>query len=270
MKKSTTFVGSVDGLNPGNGLTPAISGSSGPSGWLLPGDRSFEALLWPYLAPYMVYVLLSGIPETLLAARWAQAVKLVLTGAVLFLFRRYYRFGVLRPGQVAVALAAFPVTLACWIGPIYLLSAGGIFDISTAEGVGQFSAFYFYLRLTNTVFLVAVFEELFVRAYVMGWLYQAGLQRRGKTAYSSVMDTLDQYPWAVISPPLSVFSVAGATIVFTIGHQPHEYLSAVLYFLFTTWVYQKTRSLWVCILIHGFTNLTVALLVRYGGMAWLW
>ncbi len=53
-------------------------------------------------------------------------------------------------------------------------------------------------------------------------------------------------------------------------NQIHEYLSAVLYFLFTTWIFKKTGSLWVCILIHGLTNLGIAFLVRYGGMEWLW
>ena len=52
--------------------------------------------------------------------------------------------------------------------------------------------------------------------------------------------------------------------------RPHEYLSAVLYFLFTTWLYKKTGSLWVCILIHSLTNLVIAMMVRYAGMAWLW
>ena len=39
-----------------------------------------------------------------------------------------------------------------------------------------------------------------------------------------------------------------------------EYPAAIAYFLFTTWVYKRTGSLWVCILIHGLTNLAIAIL----------
>ena len=42
-----------------------------------------------------------------------------------------------------------------------------------------------------------------------------------------------------------------------------------LYFIFTTSLYQKSGGLRVCILIHGLTNLSIALMVRYAAMAWL-
>ncbi len=109
-----------------------------------------------------------------------------------------------------------------------------------------------------------------MRVYVMGWFYQAGPQRQAKGLIRSIVDTLDQYPALLAVLPLSTFSVVGATLVFTAGHQIHEYLSAVLYFLFTTWLYKKTGSLWVCIIVHGLTNLAIALLAKYGGMGWLW
>ncbi len=267
MEKRTAILKSTAKLNDERGLQFKTDRSSCQ---LLPGSISFEALLWPYLTPYMVFVLVSSIPDTLLAPHWGQAMKLVLTGGVLLWFRRHYRFGVIQPYHILIALAALPVAVLFWVGPIRLLSASGIIDIGAIGSGTDFSEGYFYLRLVNTVVLVAVFEELFVRVHVMGWLYQAGLQRPGKSSLSSILDTLDQHPRTLSLPPLSLFSVVGATLVFAAGHHPHEYLSAVLYFLFTTWVYRQTRSLWVCILIHGLSNLTIALLVRYGGMGWLW
>jgi membrane protease YdiL (CAAX protease family) len=129
---------------------------------------------------------------------------------------------------------------------------------------------YFFLRLVNSVVLVAIFEELFMRVYVMGWLHQAGAQRQEKGLVGAVLDTLEQYPAPMSTLPLSTFAVVGTTLVFAAGHQAYEYPSAILYFLFTTWLYQKSGSLWVCILIHGLTNLAIALMVRYAGMAWLW
>ncbi len=103
----------------------------------------------------------------------------------------------------------------------------------------SFSSLYFCLRLVNLVILVAILEELFMRVYVMGWLHQAGLQRGEKGLVGSILDTLEQRPAALKALPLSTFAVVGATLIFTAGHQTYEYLSAVLYFLFTTWLYKK-------------------------------
>jgi membrane protease YdiL (CAAX protease family) len=120
------------------------------------------------------------------------------------------------------------------------------------------------------VVLVALFEELFTRVYLLGWFHQAGLQRREKGVVDAVLDTLDQPPQNFGRLPLSAFSVILATLVFAGGHQPQEYLSAVLYFALTSWLYHRTGSLWACILVHGLTNLAIALLSRYGGMGFLW
>jgi membrane protease YdiL (CAAX protease family) len=233
-------------------------------------DRSFQALLWPYLTPYLVYVAISSIPESLLPAKCAHAVKFLATAFVLFWFLKHYRFGPLKPIHGIIALLTLPVALLCWIGPFYLLTASGISEVVSAEAGEAFSTSYFYLRVLNSAVLVAIFEELLIRVYVMGWLHQAGLQRQEKGVFVSIVDTLDQRPQLLNVLPLSPFAVIGTTLVFAAGHQAHEYLSAILYFLFTTWLYKKSGSLWVCILIHGWTNLTIALLVRYAGMGWLW
>jgi membrane protease YdiL (CAAX protease family) len=244
--------------------------SSETTAQLLPKDRSFNDLLLPYIAPYLIYIVFSSIPESMMPNDWAQGIKFLATGAALFVFREAYRFGSLKPMHGLIALLALPLTLLCWIGPFYLLNALGIGDVISAGDGHTASTLSFYLRLVNSVFLVAIFEELFMRVYILGWFYQAGHQRQAKGLIGSIVDTLDQRPTSLAILPLSRFSVVGTTIVFTAGHRVHEYLSAILYFLFTTWLYKKSGSLWVCIVIHGLTNLAIALLVKYGGMAWLW
>lgn len=237
---------------------------------LLPDDRDYQSLLWPFLIPYLVYVAISSIPEAVLPADPASIAKLLLTGTVLIYYRRCYRFGRFEPIHVIVALLMLPAALLSWIGPFYLLDGLGLADVTTTATADSFSAFYFYLRLTNSVLLVPIFEELFVRVYMMGWLYQAGEQRKGRGVFNAILETFEQQPSSVNGLPLSLFSVVGATIVFAAGHQTFEYPSAVSYFLLTTWLYKKSGSLWVCIVIHALTNLSIGLLARYGGMAWLW
>ena len=237
---------------------------------LLPQDHSYYALLWPYVTPYLVYVAISSIPESILAADAAEIVKLAATSAAMLFFWKSYAFGKLKFGHVSMAVAALPVALIAWILPFHLLEAVGVADGITTSFDRSFSDLYFLVKLINSVVLVAVFEELLMRVYIMGWFFQAGLQRNEKGLLGSIMETLDQTPSFNGILPLSTFSVVGATIIFAAGHQAHEYLSAICYFLFTTWLYKKAGSLWVCIVIHGLTNLAIALLARFGGMGWLW
>jgi hypothetical protein len=248
-----------------------MPGSSSPSpAQPLPQDRSFQALLAPYLAPYLAYVALSSIPASWIAPTIAQAIKLPATAALLLWFRRQYCFGPFRFFHAVAAILALPLALAAWIGPFYLLDTLGVSAIPEPSVKVYSANAYFYLRLFNSTILVAFFEELSIRVYMMGWLYQADLQRHEKGTLTSILDTLNQHPSPLATLPLSAFSVIGTTIVFAAGHSAREYLSAACYFLFTTWLYRKTGSLWACILVHGLVNLVIAVLVGYAGMGWLW
>jgi membrane protease YdiL (CAAX protease family) len=236
----------------------------------LPHDRSFKALAPAFVGPYLVFVAIASIPEAWLPAGAGQLAKCLLTAGLLIYFRRHYRLG---PCNLQVLLAAalcLPFALVVWIGPLFLLEAIGLVDLNAAAGGPPVTGLYFWLRIFNTVVLVAIFEELFTRAYLLGWFYQAGGQRGQRGAIDAILATLDQTPDITVQLPISVFSLTLATLVFAGGHQPHEYLSAVLYFTLTTWLYQRTGSLWACISVHGLTNLVIALLARYGGMGFLW
>jgi membrane protease YdiL (CAAX protease family) len=236
----------------------------------LPPDRSFKALAPAFVGPYLVFVAVASIPATWLSAEIGQLVKCLLTAGLLIYFRRCYRLGPVNAGALLAAVLCLPFALLVWIGPLYLLAALGLVDLGVMAGGMPFTTVYFWLRLFNTVVLVALFEELFTRVYLLGWFYQAGLQRGEKGTIDAILDTLEETPKKVAYLPLSVFSVTLANLVFAGGHHPHEYLSAVLYFTLTTWLYYRTRSLWACILVHGLTNLAIALLACYGGLGFLW
>ena len=130
---------------------------------LLPDNKSFQALLWLYFSPYLVYVALSNIPDTLISTDIVQLFKLLATSAVLLWFGKYYGFGPLKAVHAIIALLALPAALLSWVGPFYVLKAIGLNDVMAAADKGFFSALYFYLKLVNAVILVAIFEELFIR-----------------------------------------------------------------------------------------------------------
>lgn len=236
----------------------------------LPHDRSFKDLMPAFLGPYLIFVVIASIPAAWLPAEIAQMAKCALTAGALIWFRRHYRLGPFNLTVVLAALACLPLALLVWIGPLYLLAGIGVVDLNTLGSGGAVSGLYFWLRMVNSVVLVALFEELFTRAYLLGWFHQAG-RRRGETGMvDALLDTLDETPAMDARLPIGTFSVVLATIVFAGGHQPHEYLSAVLYFSLTTWLYQRCGSLWACILVHAWTNLAIALMARFGGMGFLW
>ena len=236
----------------------------------LPHDRSFKALMPAFLGPYFIFVAIASIPSSWLPAEIGQVAKCVFTAGALLYFRRWYRLGAFNAPIVLAAVACLPFALLVWIVPLYLLASIGLVDLNTLGSGVASGQIYFWLRIFNSVVLVALFEELFTRAYLLGWFHQAGRQRREKGVIDALVDTFDETPEMITRLPISAFSVILATLVFAGGHQPHEYLSAVLYFALTTWLYHRSGSLWVCILVHAFTNLTIAFLARYGGMGFLW
>jgi membrane protease YdiL (CAAX protease family) len=234
----------------------------------LSASRTFAQQAWPFLAPYALYVGLTSLLPVSLGPVWPQAVKMGAVALALGLFRRSYRLGVPRPGHLLAALAATPLALALWVGPVYALRAAGIGGTLAVAGID--STTYFVLRLVNSVVLVALFEELLLRVYLTEWTYQAGANRKGWHLLDALLSTLDANPSRLSRLPLSLTSVLLTTAFFAMGHAPVEYPSSILYFLFTTWLYAKTGSLWACILVHALTNLAIAGLVRFGGLTFLW
>lgn len=263
----------------------------------LPPDRTFGQLLVPFLAPYVLYTGLASLFPAASGQAWLQGVKLAAVGLALAAFWKQYRFGRLQARHFWLAGLAAPCATLLWVGPA---CAWQIFVRGMPPAAaGHISAAGFGLRLVNSVLLVAVFEELLLRVYFMEWAFQADANRRaqgtlptgsrggsGGTArpcadcppagrgrrsfFQALVETLDEKPAPCTGLPLSLASVAFTTVLFTAGHAFSEYPSAVLYFSFTNWVYRRTGSLWVCILIHAWTNLLIALLVQFGGMRFLW
>jgi len=234
----------------------------------LPTNKTFGWLLLPFFGPYFIYTLLASLfphPET--HATLLQGLKLACTGIALVLAWKYYRFGAFRMRDVGVALVATPIATLLWVGPLAMEHVWRGLPLFSSCSV---SSSTFTLHLINSVLLVALFEELSMRVYAMEWAFHANATRRERGFLTSLISSLDEKPTADGGLPLNWVSFLFATLLFTVGHTCAEYPSAILYFGWTLWIYRRTRSLWACILIHAWTNLSIALLVRLGGMTFLW
>jgi len=233
-------------------------------------DRTFAQQALPYFAPYVLYVALSSLLPAAWNPAWGQAAKCCAVSLALVYFRRSYRPGRLHVRHAWAAAALTPAALLLWVAPVYALRAAGMGGGMTG-GAAPGTAAYFTLRLINSVVLVALFEELLMRVFLLEWTRQADASRRpGRTLFDALLWAWDARPGQQPERPLGAVSVLLTTLFFAAGHAPVEYPSAILYFLLTTWLYAKTGSLWACILVHALTNFAIAGLVRYAGLSFLW
>ena len=248
------------------------AGDAGPADrGLLPGDRSFAQSLPAFLIPYVAYVALPSLLGRLLPAEAADALRFAVVAALLWAFRKSYRFGrPLTARQAGLAAAAAVAALALWVLSYRLaLSLPWWRPQLASAAAAQPSEAYWLARALNSVLLVPLFEELFCRAWVGELLH--GLPS-GPGGFSARLGhRMDDHPGALSTPPLSRAAVIGCTLVFMAGHNLSAWPAAAAYFLFTSWVYRRTGSFRVCVLVHGLVNLGVALLVRLGpDMRFLW
>jgi hypothetical protein len=111
---------------------------------------------------------LGGLLPGLLGPDLAQAVRFVAVAGLLLYFRRRYAFGPrLTPVQALLALVAAVAATAIWVASLRLTLTLPIWqDKLSQANATEFSVLYAVLRSLNSVLLVPIFEELFVRAYM--------------------------------------------------------------------------------------------------------
>ncbi|BBM84820.1 CPBP family intramembrane glutamic endopeptidase [Candidatus Uabimicrobium amorphum] len=235
---------------------------------LLPQDKTYEQLLAAFCLPYFCYVLANMLSDVV--ALWmVYLIKIAIVTTVWIAYRKYYSFGKWRWRDIFISLLFTPVLLLLWAIPFYYyLSFTDSFSSQKLSLVTN-GEIYWWLRTFASVILVAIFEEIFFRAYLLEYLHQS--QQSDK---SSIVDkcssTLEEKPQDLSKIPLNLYSVVGTMIIFTLGHSTAEYISCVLYFTATLLIYKYLRSFAVCIWTHAFTNLGIAILVKYWGMDFLW
>lgn len=277
-----------------DGDAPAPSGAAdpakgkagyGPDYSLLPRDAGFAQSLPAFLFPYAAYVGLGSVPSAWLGAGILAALRFAVVAGLLWYFRKRYRFGPpLTFRLILIAFGGAMAALALWI-LAYRFSLALPWwraHLASAAATGLTKE-YWVGRAVNSALLVPIFEELLCRAYVPEFLQglpgvsPADSHRTGAVPSlasrlaSRLGDRLDERPEALSAPPLSRFAILGATAIFTMGHDLSAWPAAVLYYLFTTWLYARTRSFRVCMVVHGLVNLAIAGLVPASpAMRFLW
>ena len=216
---------------------------------------------WPYLVPYLVFILMTEFGPRLgeAAQPWLLAIKpAVVLGLVV-----WFRAGGAYPewrgegGRIGLVGGALDIAVGLaltvvWVVPYWLFPAirpepGEVFDPAMAGE--SFVGLILALRLFGYAVVTPIFEELFIRSFVM----------RQADAWE-VSDFRD-LPIA----RYTLRSMIVTVVIFTAGHVPWEYWVCVPWvFLSNLWFYYR-KSLSAVILLHGTTNAALLALAVWGG-----
>lgn len=220
-------------------------------------------LLLPYAAPYFAYV---GVATFLraLPSGWNYAVRIVAALVLLAWGWRWYvpLRGPRNPWASALwgALVGLVGTVV-WVALLapFVAAAGDPWSLTDAA-----------LRLVAAVLLVPVFEELFMRGYVLRVAYQWGDERRAgtpqaldRTLWERSLDTVAPGAW-------NGYAIGISTVVFALGHHYAEWPAAMAYGLLMAALWVRRQDLLACVVAHGVTNLALGLYVNLTGNWQLW
>ncbi len=239
----------------------------------LPRNQTYAQSFLPFILPYLFY---TGVEifNSLGFALWViQLMKLVLVGSALWFYRRNYSIGRMHSSDLVVAFLVAPALAVIWVYPLkFFLSFDLNRSLPLSLNMIDQQEWYFMLRSFNSIILTPFFEELFFRVYLLQLLFHAGSDQSLslRVWFPRLVSLLDQKPDNLDRLPFSLLSVVGTTFLFAIGHGVASWFSAILYFSLGHYLYWRTQSLWTPVLIHGFTNLIIAYLVRYADLQFLW
>jgi uncharacterized protein len=222
-------------------------------------------LLIPYLAPYFAYVLIAYFFENRIPMEWNYTLRLIIVPLLLAWAWKWYipLKGPKNPlASIGLGVVAGIVGCIAWIALM-------IPFVDPFEGA-EWSQTGFYLRLLSASLMVPVFEELFMRGYVLRVALQWDRARKSNakrpfdTAFDhECIDTVAPGEW-------STWAVIISTIAFTLGHHHAEWPAAVVYGILMAGLWILRKDLLSCIVAHGVTNFTLALYVKSTGQWGLW
>ncbi|UCE84685.1 MAG: CPBP family intramembrane metalloprotease [Deltaproteobacteria bacterium] len=224
------------------------------------------SLLIPYALPIFLYVGIASLPASLgLSLEANYALRLAAAAAALaWGWRRFVPLRGPNPplASIGVGIVAGLLGTALWVAikqPFY------------PPGGEPWPQAAFVLRLVASGSVVALFEELLFRGYVLGLVVQWDRARRsgagdpfGQAFDRSSIGDLEPGAWTPIA-------VAVSTLAYTAGHAfPGEYPAAIAYGLLMAGLWIARKDLLSCVVAHGVTNVSLALYVHSTGAWAVW
>ena len=222
-------------------------------------------LLLPYGVPYFAYVGIASLSQGRLPVEVSYILKIILVPLLLFWAWKWYA-PITGPkkisGSIFYGVIFGIVGLAVWC----LLMAPFI-----SVDADPWNGSAFLLRLVSAALIVPVFEELFIRGYILRLAFQWGVNRKIPAIDSPLNETLDRNSINDVDPGAwSLAAIGVSTIAFTLGHLPVEWPAAVAYSILISFLWIIRKDLLSCMVAHGTTNLGLAVYVYFTGQWGFW
>jgi len=195
-----------------------------------------------YVVPFVAFVALLGAERTLhLPTPVFYPVRFLAVAAILLTLSRPYIS--LRPSRPLASILLGIAVFLIWIAPDLLFgyrhhwlfenSLLGKAQASITADLAR-NTLFLVLRVTTSVVLVPILEELFWRGWMMRWLIDPNFESVPVGAYA----------------PMAFWVVA---VLFASEHGPYWEVGLIAGILYNWWVI-RTRNLADCILAHAVTN----------------
>lgn len=226
--------------------------------------RRNQALLWPYVVPFLVYVGIASLPSGWLSREASYGLRLVATaGALAWAWRHLVPLR--GPGSPAVSVAVG--VLAGLVGTVLWIALKAPFY---AGGGEPWAPAAFGLRLAASGLVVPLFEEWLFRGYLLRLGIQWDRARRAGAA-RPFAEAFDRSSVNEVAPgDWTPLAVAFATLAFAAGHQGLEWPAALAYGLWMAGLWVVRKDLLSCVVAHATTNVALGLWIRATGHWALW
>lgn len=246
-------------------------------------------LLLPYAIPYLAYVAIVSLGQDRLSRQIIYILEIcIVPGLLYWAWKWYVPFTGPKKmtGSIIWGIIFGLAGLVIWC---VLLAP----FIDIAGEPWDFSAFI--LRLIAASLIVPVFEEVFIRGYVLRAALQWDQNRKNKPIILSLVQTFSEIIKTVlflrknnqVDSPLSqtldvdniadvspgawsVMAVGISTFAFAAGHLPSQWLASVAYSLLISILWVMRKDLLSCMVAHGITNLALGGYVYFSGNWGFW
>lgn len=206
---------------------------------------NFQRIALPRLLPFIVYILLLALNDTLatalawvhLDAKWAYVIRvLAVIGLLAYFWKDYIEFKVspklsdffyaMVAGGLVFMIWIFPYPT--WLGASDSISFNPIVDDNRIASYAWMS-----LRLLGAAMVVPIMEELFWRSFMMRWF--------------------DKDDFMSVAPErVSGYAFLGSSLLFASEH--HLWLAGLFAGFVYAELYKNYKNLWVPVFAHAVTN----------------
>ena len=222
--------------------------------------------MWARVLPYIIFSLAVVLRDRMgLDPLWGAVLTYGAVAAALVWHRKAYdelRSPGLTAGAVATGVMAGIAGIVLWIAPYHFwpefhrtdslfgLLGGGrtLLDPAGMETSGR-SAVFFAVRSLGYVLVTPLFEELFVRSFLLRYPINPRFTEVSFGTYTHL-------------------AFWGSALFFSLSHP--EWIVALAYGVLLNLVLLKTRNLLACIVAHGVSNLLLTVYVLITGNWALW